>query len=167
MCETPVVVIGYAYYGTICCNILVSIDTFYTAKRIEYSNPARHLPTLMDVLHPRLGGNLQVVNNIILDNLYKLRHIRNLNLYEFMCSINGSLVDEKGSIMLHKVSDCDKEKYYHDQYWNIRNILVRYPGLFEPIDMPEYCIDPISQIQVYMTDVIGSWTRSLFGYGIV
>jgi hypothetical protein len=168
MCESPVVVIGYAYYGTLGSNILVSVDTLYSAKCIDYTTPYRHLPTLMNVLHPKLCVKIQVVNNIILDNLYKLRRIRNIDLYDFMCGINGCLVDEKGTVILPKVGDCEKEKYYHEQHWNIRNILVRYPGLFEPIDMPASCVNPIHQIQVYMADMIGYWGRSLFGYdGIV
>jgi hypothetical protein len=158
-----VVIIGYAFYGGMSSNILVSTDTLYNSKSIQdvdRTSEYRHLPTLMKVLHPWAFGNVRFVNNIILENLYQLHRIRNIELYEFMTLINGSLVTSNGDVLLPAVKEYTQQQYYDLYYLDIHLINKTYPGLFAPVYTPEYWGDPIGRVHLYLVEMVSSWIPS-------
>lgn len=140
-----VVNIGYAEFGKTLSFIIVPNNIHY--DRIVWTNNngtiVRSYSTLTSILDTKIFVNC-IKNTIVVDKLYMLTNVRNLDLYEFMKLINGVLVTSNGRVLLPEIKVCSSGKlqsrneYYETHYANIYYIMKTYPGLIRYIHIDYY-----------------------------
>jgi hypothetical protein len=134
--------LGYAEYYNIRSFIVVP-------ENISYEHTANNNTTVnkYTTLKKILGSSVNIRNNIQLDNLYALPHVRNLNLYDFLKTTNGSLLAKSSSeVLLPSIESTrygnalplDRDAYYLTYMREIMYIRYTYPNLFAPPDAPVY-----------------------------
>ena len=140
-----VVNIGYAECGKTLSFIIVPNNIHY--DRIVWTNKngniVRSYSTLTSILETKIFVNC-ITNTIVVDKLYMLDNVRNLDLYEFMKLINGVLVTSNGRVLLPQINVDSSGKlqsrneYYEKHYANIYYIMTSYPGLIRYIHIDYY-----------------------------
>jgi hypothetical protein len=155
--------IGYAEYSGIKSYLIVPFDICYTHQRAKGTNipirTQRSYTTLTSILSSAGDFTSCIQNTIVLDKMYVLPNLRNIDLYDFMKLINGSLVNLKGKTLLPKIGTTfageflPRDTYYRIHYHQIYYILHTYPGVFTCVAM-NYYYEIISIIYTGLCNIV-------------
>jgi len=153
------VLIGYSEYKQVKSYIIVPTNVPYD-KIDAYTRKLGIYTNLTTILTSGIGSfSRYFKNTIMIDNLYLLPNIRNIELYDFMKLINGNLLNLKGRVLLPEIginssgSVQSRDEYYKMHYVNIYHILQKYPGLFRYIYIDYYHV-VLSYIHVGLCTVL-------------
>lgn len=146
--------IGYAEYYYIRSFIVVPENISYehtranmTTSNMPTSNAPNATVNKYTTLKKILGTSFPIRHNIQLDKLYALPHVRNLNLYDFLKTTNGSLLARTSNeVLLPSIESTrhghalplDRDEYYLTYMREIMYIRYTYPNLFVTPDDPVY-----------------------------
>jgi hypothetical protein len=151
--------IGYAEYNQVKSYIMVPSSVPYD-KMDAYKLKLGSYTNLTSILTSGISSLSRYIKyTIVVDHLYMLQNIRNIDLYDFIKLINGNLVNMKGRVLLPEIgitssgSVQSRDEYYKMHYVNIYHILQNFPGLFRYIHIEYYRV-MLSLIHVGLCTVL-------------